>query len=121
MSAEQNQSTPAGPSNVVDPATGLPRVLSRKCGTCIFRRPGRALVGPERRDEVAQRAVENDSWVICHDTLPYGKHEVPPGEQAICRGFWDTHRRDSLGCRMAVVLGGPIEVDPPGPSPSAGD
>ena len=108
MSADDNEN--AGGNNVLDPQTGLPRVLSRRCETCIFWTDGRALVSRERRDELAQAAVENDSWVICHSTLP---NRVPAGEQAICRGFWGKHKNDTLGCRLATMLGGPVKVEPP--------
>lgn len=96
--------------DVVDPATGLPRLLESKCTTCI-RRPDTSPVFPERRDEVEQAANERGSWVVCHNTLPSAG--VPIGQQAICRGYWDVNKTNSLGCRLAVLFGGPVEVPHP--------
>lgn len=101
------------PGNVVDPETGLPRVLSRKCNTCIYRSGNRMHLRPGRREDMAAEAVARNAWIVCHDTLTYGQHALPEGEQAICRGFWDMHRTDTMGCRLAQALGGPVFVDPP--------
>jgi len=97
--------------DVVDRATGLPRVLDDKCPTCIFR-PGNLMhLDTGRREEMVEAALGNGSWIVCHTTLPDAG--IPIGEQAICRGFWDVHARDSLGCRLAVAFGGPVFVPPP--------
>lgn len=97
--------------DVRDPASGLPRVLGFKCGTCIFR-PGNLMhLPPGYRDQLVDGALARDSWIVCHATLPDTGH--PHGTQAICRGFWDLHARDSLGCRLATAFGGPIHTPPP--------
>ncbi|OXM59559.1 hypothetical protein CF165_47000 [Amycolatopsis vastitatis] len=97
--------------DVVDHSSGLPRVLDRKCGTCIFR-PGNLMhLDPGRREEMVRAALGRGSWIVCHATLPAAG--IPIGEQAICRGFWDVHARDSLGCRLAVAFGGPVFGPPP--------
>lgn len=97
--------------NVVDPATGLPKVLNRKCDTCIFRT--NSTMKQHLRDGTIDSMVEqsnaNGSWITCHSTLPTMGVEV--GEQAICRGYWDVHRFDSWGCKLAISLGGPVFVD----------
>lgn len=100
-------------NNVVDPESGVPRLLSHKCGTCIYRANGLLSDDRHRRDVIADQAVANDSWVICHDTLTHGRNQLAPGEQAICRGFWDVRGNESAGCRLAHYFG-PVEVPPPG-------
>lgn len=97
--------------DIVDAETGLPRLLSDKCGTCIYR-PGNLMhLEAGRRDEMAREALANGSWIPCHSTLPY--HPNGSEQTAICRGFWDVHHRESWGCRLAIALGGPVEVPPP--------
>ncbi|SEB46397.1 hypothetical protein SAMN04489727_1956 [Amycolatopsis tolypomycina] len=97
--------------DVVDRSTGLPRLLTRKCETCIFR-PGNLMhLNDGARDDMVRAALASDSWIVCHATLPAAG--IPVGEQAICRGFWDVHARDSSGCRLAVAFGGPVLVPPP--------
>lgn len=97
--------------DVVDPATGLPRTLDEKCPTCIFR-PGNLMhLADGARDDMVEAALERGSWIVCHSTLPDAG--IPVGQQAICRGFWDVHARDSFGCRLAVAFGGPAIVPRP--------
>jgi len=97
--------------DVRDESTGLPRVLSRKCDTCIFR-PGNLMhLAPGQRDQMVREALAVGGWIVCHETLSVtGK---PVGAQAICRGFWDIHSVEALGCRLTLALGGPIETPPP--------
>jgi hypothetical protein len=96
---------PSRCGDVVDHATGLPRVLDGKCPTCIFR-PGNLMhLNEGTREDMVRAALSNGSWIVCHTTLPDAG--VPIGQQAICRGFWDVHARDSLGCCLAVAYGGP--------------
>ncbi|GHE80841.1 hypothetical protein GCM10017786_08860 [Amycolatopsis deserti] len=99
------------PGDVRDARTGLPRVLSSRCSTCIFR-PGNPMhLDPGQREGMVREALARGSWIVCHETLPAtGK---PIGTQAICRGFWDVHGPDSLGCRITAALGGPIYAPPP--------
>lgn len=67
---------------------GQVHVLSRKCDTCIFR-PGNLMHLEEgRADRMAEEAVANQSVIPCHATI-YGEDKAP----AICRGYWDVHRR----------------------------
>jgi hypothetical protein len=102
--------------DVCDPDSGLPRVLDTKCGTCIFRSGNHMHLPPGTRDRMAHEAIANNSWIVCHDTLPGTGN--PVGTQAICRGFFDVHASESLGCRLALALGGPIEVSPPRSDPA---
>lgn len=97
---------------ICDPATGRPRVLAQMCATCVFR-PGNVMrLQPGRLKVMVDESVANGAWITCHETLPYGIH--PDAEQAICRGFYETHGHRSWGVRLAEALGGLVEVDPPG-------
>lgn len=73
------------------------RVCDRLCETCVFR-PGNLMylrAGTLR--EMVQGSLANDSFIPCHKTLD--------GQQAVCRGFYDRHARDSLGCRFGFIVG----------------
>ena len=48
-------------------------------------------------------SLKSDSAIICHDTLD--------GAQAVCRGFFDLHWRDTLPLRAAVALNVLEEVE----------
>ncbi|MET7399614.1 hypothetical protein ABZS66_39635 [Dactylosporangium sp. NPDC005572] len=100
----------AGSLSVGDPATGKTRLLARQCGTCIFRPGNRMHLAPGRLKQMVDEALIEGSFVICHATLPYGKH--PDAQPAICRGFADRYRT----WRMQAIerLFGFIEVPPPG-------
>lgn len=111
MPATTTDATASPVGDVVDHSSGLPRVLDRKCETCIFRPANLMHLDPGRREEMVRAALRRGSWIVCHATLPAAG--IPIGEQAICRGFWDVHARDSFGCRLAVAFGGPVFVPPP--------
>jgi hypothetical protein len=89
-------------------ATPTPAVLATKCATCVFRPGDRMHLPPGYRDQLVHRALARESWIVCHATLPNTGN--PVRAQALCRGFWDIHARDSLGCRLALALGGPVLV-----------
>lgn len=92
--------------DVVDPDIGLPRVMSRKCDTCIFR-PGNPMHLREgRRESMVAGATANGAWIPCHDTFA-------EDAQGICRGFYDVHGRDSVGIRLAHVLAERMGLDWP--------
>lgn len=84
-------------------------MCDRLCATCVFR-PGNLMeLRPGRLRAMVQESLENDSFIPCHKTLD--------GEKAVCRGFYDRHARDSLGCRFGAVVG-IVYVNPddhPGP------
>lgn len=97
--------------DVVDRDQGVPRVLSEKCNTCIYR-PGNLMHLREgRKEEMERGSLERDSWIVCHKTLPASGQ--PVGTQAICRGYWDVNKFNSLGCRLVLMFGGPVEVEEP--------
>ena len=58
--------------DITDPATGLSRLLSERCATCILR-PGDLMhLGPGRTAAFIRQVLDNGSYVVCHDTLTYG-------------------------------------------------
>lgn len=67
----------------------------------------RVHLGQQRRRAFIQAALDKDSYVVCHETLVAG---VLP---AVCRGFFNVHRRDTFPLRLMVVLDLCAEVDPP--------
>ena len=104
------------PLSVGDPVTGKTRLLARQCATCIFR-PGNPMhLSPGRLKSMVEQAVADGSYVICHDTLPYGNH--PETQPAICRGFVDRYTT----WRLQVIgrLFGFVEVEPPAELPTDG-
>lgn len=73
---------------------GKVHVLSEMCETCVFR-PGNLMrLPPGRLAGMVKEAVEAESCIPCHSTLPYW----PEGgdEQAVCRGFFDRHKTQAL-------------------------
>jgi hypothetical protein len=100
--------------NVGDPALGRTRLLSRQCTTCIFK-PGNPMhLGEGRLHELVTAALDSDSYIVCHSTLPYHA-PAPDTGPAICRGFADQYSTNAL--RMIERLWGFVEVDPPGERP----
>ena len=58
--------------DITDPATGLSRLLSERCPTCILR-PGDPMhLGPDRTAAFIRQVLDAGSYVVCHDTLTYG-------------------------------------------------
>ena len=84
--------TPDGPLT----RDGL-RVQAEMCDTCIFR-PGNLMsLRAGRVREMIDAALAADSCIPCHKTLD--------GQRSVCRGFVDRHRRNTLMCRLAAVIG----------------
>ena len=79
------------------------RVCREMCETCIFR-PGNLMeLNPGRVRGMVDESLQNDSFIPCHKTLD--------GERAVCRGFYDRHATNSMGCRLGAIIG-VIEIDP---------
>ena len=97
--------------DISDAATGLSRLLSERCGTCILR-PGDPMhLGPEQTATFIRQVLAAGSYVVCHQTLTYGDH--PDYGPAICRGFFDSYRdrsRDLLVLQAGRRL---TEIPPP--------
>jgi hypothetical protein len=61
------------PQDITDPATGLSRLLSGRCSTCILR-PGDPMhLGTARTAAFIRQVLDAGSYVVCHDTLTYGE------------------------------------------------
>ena len=68
---EDGESAPGWRQEITDPATGLSRLLSERCPTCILR-PGDPMhLGPERTAAFIRQVLDAGSYVVCHDTLTY--------------------------------------------------
>ncbi|MFC8906532.1 hypothetical protein [Micromonospora sp. NPDC057140] len=95
--------------SVGDPELRKTRRLARECDTCIFK-PGNLMrLSEGRLRDLVAEARRNESFVVCHDTLPhYRNRDVKP---AICRGFADRYSTQAL--QVIERLFGFIEVDPP--------
>jgi hypothetical protein len=71
--------------DITDRATGLSRLLSERCSTCILRPGDKMHLGPEQTAVFVQHALTEGTYVVCHQTLTYGDNaDFGP---AICRGF----------------------------------
>lgn len=103
-------------SLIVDRDTGGVRILSDQCATCLLR----AAVGhePETVREVVKANLAAGTALPCHETLSYGPY--PDFGEAACRGFFDRYRSQSRALRVAELLFGFIEVEPP-PDPRRPD
>jgi hypothetical protein len=98
------------PDGVRPPARdGAIHVLSERCSTCIFR-PGNLMhLEPGRVRGMVDDSIAAGSAIICHQTL-----YTPGQDEALCRGFVDSHGHRVQSLQMAGRLGIPTrEVEPP--------
>jgi hypothetical protein len=97
--------------DITDPVTGLSRLLSERCATCILR-PGDLMhLGPGRTAAFIRQVLDNGSYVVCHDTLTYG--DFPDYGPAICRGFFDAYCNRTRGLLILQAGRRLTEVPPP--------
>lgn len=61
---------------------------------------------PGRVKQMVAESLRKDSAIICHSTLG-------TDHPAVCRGFFDRHRRDVLPLRLAVMLDRLRLIEPP--------
>jgi hypothetical protein len=109
--ARDGEAVPGWRQDISDPGSGLSRLLSERCPTCILRPGDQMFLGTERTAAFVRHALDAGSYVVCHETLTYG--DFPEYGPAICRGFFDAYRdrsRDLLILRAARRL---TEVPPP--------
>ena len=105
------EAAPDWRQDISDPATGLSRLLSERCGTCILRPGDPMYLGPERTAAFIRHALAAGSYVVCHQTLTYG--DFPDCGPAICRGFFDSYR-DRSPVLLILQAGRRLtEVPPP--------
>lgn len=97
--------------DISDPATGLSRLLSERCPTCILRPGDPMYLGPERTAAFIGHALDAGSYVVCHETLTYG--DFPGYGPAICRGFFDAYRDRSPSLLILQAARRLTEVAPP--------
>jgi hypothetical protein len=108
---DDSEPAPNWRQNISDSATGLSRLLSERCATCILR-PGDPMhLGPERTAAFIRQVLAKRSYVPCHDTLTYGG--FPDYGPAICRGFFDAYRTRSAALLILQAGRRLIEVPPP--------
>lgn len=99
------------PADVIDRESGKVRVLSRCCGTCIFRAGNAMALAPGRFEDIIRGNVDAGSLLTCHSTLPYGPY--PEFGPAVCAGFWARHGMKTAAGRIAKFMLGVIRVAPP--------
>ena len=105
------EAAPDWRQDISDPATGLSRLLSERCGTCILRPGDPMYLGPERTAAFIRQVLDERSYVVCHRTLTYG--DFPDYGPAICRGFFDAYR-DRAAVLLILQAGRRLtEVPPP--------
>ena len=66
------EAAPDWRQDISDPATGLSRLLSERCATCILRPGDPMYLGAERTAAFIRQVLAAGSYVVCHDTLTYG-------------------------------------------------
>jgi hypothetical protein len=97
--------------DITDRATGLNRLLSQRCSTCILRGDTMHL-GPEQKGAFVRQVLAEGTYVVCHQTLTYGDPSFGP---AICRGFFDAFADRSPALRLLRAFRRLTEVEAPRP------
>ena len=101
------------PQDITDAATGLSRLLSERCSTCILRHGDKMHLGPGQTTAFARRVLAEGTYVVCQ-TLTYGDN--PDFGPAICPGLFRCLRLGrSSALRLLRAFGRLIEVGPPRP------
>jgi hypothetical protein len=86
------------------------RVQASRCGTCIYWDENRMHLEPGRREQMEADAIAADSFITCHQTLPYSEYDAPP---AVCHGYWNAAKRRSWRMRLAIALDAVVRVEAP--------
>ncbi len=60
------EAAPDWRQDISDPATGLSKLLSERCGTCILRPGDPMYLGPERTAAFIRQVLDAGSYVVCH-------------------------------------------------------
>jgi hypothetical protein len=97
--------------DITDPVTGLSRLLSEKCATCILRPGDKMHLGPKYSAAFIRKALDKGSYVVCHETLTYG--DYPTYGPAICRGFFDGYADRAASLLVLRAYKRLIEIPPP--------
>lgn len=99
--------------DITDRATGLSRLLSERCSTCILRPGDKMYLGTAKTAAFVRHVLAEGTYVVCHQTLTYGDN--PHFGPAICRGFFDSYAGRSPSLRLLRAFRRLIEVEPPQP------
>lgn len=75
---------------------GLVHVQEKMCETCIYKPNSPILT--ETRQQMQDEALKDETAIVCHSTLDCRY-------QAICRGYANSVKEDSLMLRMAEAFG----------------
>ena len=89
------------PQDITDPATGLSRLLSGRCSTCILRPGDKMHLGPEQTAAFVRRVLAEGTYVVCHQTLTYGTPGLRAGDLP---GLFRCVRRPVAGAAAAARL-----------------
>jgi len=77
------------------------KVCSQRCDECLFS-PGK-IVDQERKEEIIENCLENNSFFICHKFGIEGD-EGTIGEDVCCRGFFESYGNEINLIRIAKRL-----------------
>lgn len=99
--------------DITDRASGLSRLLSERCSTCILRPGDKMHLGAEQTAAFVRRVLAEGTYVVCHQTLKYGDN--PGFGPAICRGFFDAYAGRSPALRLLRAFRRLTEIEPPQP------
>ena len=66
------EAAPDWRQDISDPGSGLSRLLSERCPTCILCPGDPMYLGPERTAAFIRHALDAGSYVVCHETLTSG-------------------------------------------------
>lgn len=86
------------------------RVHRARCGTCIYWPENRMHLKEGARDDMEARADADNSWIVCHQTLPGNQYGAPP---AVCHGYYQHGKATSWPLRWAAGSDMIEKVPPP--------
>ena len=84
---------------------GKVHVMDDLCATCVFRPGNKMHLMPGRLKDMVDTSLENQSTIVCHDTLADDR------DSASCRGFFDRYGGRVFPLRLAKAMDA-IEYDP---------
>jgi hypothetical protein len=106
---EEEEGDEVRATDLVD-ADGFMRVNAQRCGTCIYWDENRMYLEEGRREQMEAEADRDESFITCHQTLPYGCYDAPP---AVCHGYYQHAKERNWRMRLATLLKAVVRVAPP--------
>lgn len=85
---------------------GRVHVMAKKCSTCIFHPGNQMNLVPGRVKAMVEESIAAGAGITCHKTI-LGQ----AGQEATCRGFYDSYADKVPAFRMARGMGLIEEVD----------